>query len=47
MAMVMELKARRLEITEESGSREENELETIQGTETGRQESAEKLREGT
>lgn len=47
MAIVMELKAQRLEITGETGSREENELETIQGTETGRQEAAEKLQEGT
>lgn len=47
MAIMTELKAQKLKITGETGSREKDELETIRGTETGRQEAAEKLQVGT
>lgn len=46
IAIVTELKGQRLEIIGGTGSKEENELETVWGTEAERQKAAEKLQEG-
>lgn len=46
MAIVTELKGQRLEIIGGTGSKEENELGTVCGTEAERQKAVEKLQEG-